>query len=73
MTSIHTLALESLVVAVFFVILGAVVHSIFMKIYAKEAMMNHTLLGIQAGITAAAFHIISELSSVNTWYCRQKK
>lgn len=66
------LLIEALVVAVVFVILGAIIHIIFMQIFESKAMTNHYLLATQAALTAALFHILFEFTNINSWYCKNR-
>lgn len=72
-TPVGKLALEALVVAIGFVVIGAIIHMIAMKFFKGKAMTDHRLLASQAAITAALFHVICEYTKVNEWYCKQRK
>jgi hypothetical protein len=70
--SMKTLMMEASVIAGVFVVLGSLVHIISMGIFKEKAMSSHTLLALQAAITAASFHIICELTNVNAMYCKKR-
>ena len=71
-TPFAKLMLEAVVVAIMFVVLGALVHLAAMKLFKDKAMKDHTLLASQAALTAAIFHIICEYTHINSWYCKNR-
>ena len=71
-TPVLKLLLEALVVAVMFVVLGAIVHVIAMRAFEGKAMTDHKLLAAQAAITAAIFHVLCEYTRINEWYCQNR-
>lgn len=71
-TSFGKLMLEALVVAIMFVVLGALIHLAAMKLFKDKAMKNHGLLAAQAALTAAIFHVLCEYTHINSWYCKNR-
>jgi len=71
-TSLPRLLIEAIIVAVAFVILATIIHVIAMKFVKEKAMTDHKLLAIQAATTSALFHIISEYTHLNSWYCKNR-
>ena len=73
MTSFVKVCIEALVIAISFVVLFFVVHSLAMMLLHDAAMTNHVYLGLQIALTAGIFHIACELTGVNKWYCKHRK
>lgn len=63
---------ETIFVGLFFSILASLIHYISMILF-KEDAMKHTHLLAQSFVTASLFHILSEYSDLNNYYCSYKK
>ncbi len=62
---------ESIIIGIVFVILFAIVHSLFM--YKNSvAAMKHESLFLQTFITAGLFHILADIFGLNDKYCSSK-
>ena len=63
------LLIEGAVVGLVFAILFGIVHFIFMRFFADEAMKNHTLLVLQVALAGFVGHVLFELTRLNEVFC----
>lgn len=62
---------ESIIIGIVFVVLFALVHSLFMY-KNSEAAMKHESLFFQTFMTAGLFHILADILGLNDKYCSGK-